>query len=416
MIRRFIIIVALLSTVLVAAQEGTTSPYSYYGIGLTKFKGTVENQSMGGLLTYSDSIHVNLRNPASYGKLKLTTYTVGGSHQRLQLENATSSESNSTSSLDYLAIGIPTGKFNFALGLIPYSAVGYDIRNVSNETANTFSGRGGMNKVFFTTAYAFNEDLSFGVDLNYNFGNTQNRFTVFQERVQFGTRQIDRTDFSGFNLNFGVDYQTRISDKLKLHTAATYAPQMDISTERSRSSVPVTFAAGGVGQIAPGYDVTLNNLPDSEITLPAQFTLGAGLGAINKWFLGAEYTNIQAADFNLNQGPSTLNPRYDNASQYRLGGYYVPNYISQSYYNRVVYRAGVRYEESGLYLNNEGINEFGISFGLGLPAGNNFSNANLGIEYGQRGTTNSGLIKENFFKLSISLSLNDKWFVQSRFD
>lgn len=86
MIKRFVIIVALLSTVLAAAQEGTSSPYSFYGIGLTKFAGTVENQSMGGLRLFSDSIHLNLRNPAGYGRLKLTTYTVGGSHLSTNLK------------------------------------------------------------------------------------------------------------------------------------------------------------------------------------------------------------------------------------------------------------------------------------------------------------------------------------------
>lgn len=417
MIRRFIIIVALLSTALMAAQEGTTSPYSYYGIGLTKFKGTVENQSMGGILTFSDSIHLNLRNPASYGKLKLTTYAVGGSHQRMQLENAGGdTESNSTTSLDYLAIGIPTGKFNFGLGIMPYSSVGYNIRNINNETANTFTGRGGMNKVFLTTAYAFNNNLSLGVDVNYNFGNIQNNFVVFQEGIQYGTRRIDRTNFSGFNLNFGIDYQAKISNSLKLHTAATYAPEMNISTETSRSTVPVTFISGGTEQMAPGYEVTTLNLPESEIRLPAQLTLGAGLGGVNTWFLGAEYTHIQEAGYNLNEGPANLTARYETAAQYRLGGYFIPQYNSQSYWERIVYRAGARYEETGLYLNNEGIDEFGISFGLGLPAGNTFSSANIGIEYGQRGTTNSGLIKENFFKLSISLSLNDQWFQQRRFD
>jgi hypothetical protein len=30
------------------AQEGTASPYSYYGIGDVRFKGTVENRSMAG--------------------------------------------------------------------------------------------------------------------------------------------------------------------------------------------------------------------------------------------------------------------------------------------------------------------------------------------------------------------------------
>lgn len=416
MIKRFSIIVAIIFTVQMAAQEGTSSPYSYYGIGLTKFKGTVENQSMGGLMLFSDSIHVNLRNPAGYGQLKITTYTIGGSHQRTQLNTATESENNSTTSLDYLAIGIPTGKLNFGLGLIPYSAVGYRIQDVNEETANQFTGRGGMNKVFLTTAYSFSEDLSLGVDLNYNFGNIQNNFTIYQNGVQFGTRQINRTDFSGFNLNFGIDYQTRINNRLKLHTAATYAPEMQISTERMRSTVPVVYSQE-IDRIPPGYTTNTINFPESKMSLPAQFNLGAGVGLPNKWFFGAEYGNIQAANYELNSGLTNLDYRYENASQYKVGGYYVPQYNSlTSYFSRMVYRGGFRYEETGLHLNNEAINEFGITFGIGLPAGSNFSNANIGFEYGQRGTTNSDLIKENFFKLSISLSLSEKWFLRSRFD
>jgi len=51
-----------------------------------------------------------------------------------------------------------------------------------------------------------------------------------------------------------------------------------------------------------------------------------------------------------------------------------------------------------------------------MGIGGDFSNLNLGLEYGQRGTTNSGLIQENFFKLSIGLSLNDQWFVKRKFN
>ncbi len=416
MIKRFSIIVAILFTTQMAAQEGTSSPYSFYGIGLPKFKGTVENQSMGGLMVFSDSIHLNLRNPASYGKLKITTYTLGGSHERTQISTTNENESSSFSSLDYLAIGVPTGKFNFGLGLIPYSAVGYRIETLNNETVNRFTGRGGMNKVFLTTAYAFSEELSLGVDLNYNFGNIQNNFTVFQSDIQFGTRQINRTDFSGFNLKFGIDYQTLIANRLKLHTAATYAPEMQISTERMRSTAPIIFSRGA-DIIAPGHEQILINFPKDNMSLPSQFTIGTGVGLPNKWFFGAEYGNIQAADFDLNSGFTNLDYRYENASQFRVGGYYIPQYNSlTNYLKRIVYRGGLRYEETGLYLNNEAINEFGITFGIGLPAGNNFSNANIGLEYGQRGTTDSNLIKENFFKLSISLSLSERWFLRSRID
>ncbi|MDP5101128.1 MAG: hypothetical protein NWQ09_07365, partial [Nonlabens sp.] len=77
----------------------------------------------------------------------------------------------------------------------------------------------------------------------------------------------------------------------------------------------------------------------------------------------------------------------------------------------------MRYEQTGLMLENESITEFGMSFGMGLPIGSRsgFSNANIGLEYGQRGTTSGGLIKENFFSLSIGLSLNDKWFTPRKY-
>ncbi len=414
MIKRFIIIVALLTTVASAAQEGTSSPYSFYGIGLTKFKGTVENQSMGGIRMFSDSIHLNLRNPGSYGRLRLTTFTVGGSHQSTALKTDDESESSRTTSLDYLAIGLPTGKLNFGLGLIPYTSVGYRILVVDEETSNRFTGRGGMNKVFLTAGYAVNDNLSVGMDVNYNFGNIQNNFTTLQSGVQFGSRQINRTDLRGFNLNFGLDYQRDLNEKLKLYTVATYAPQMDITAEKMSNIATISFRADGSEVVVEESEQTF---PQGDLSLPSELTLGAGIGTTNKWFLGAEYGRISASDYNFNSGNSFAEVQYDNASQYRVGGFYIPEYNSlTSYFSRVVYRAGLRFEETGLNLSDEGINEFGISFGVGLPAGRNFTNANIGIEYGQRGTTNSGLIQENFFKLSISLSLNDKWFVQRKFD
>ena len=85
------------------------------------------------------------------------------------------------------------------------------------------------------------------------------------------------------------------------------------------------------------------------------------------------------------------------------------------YWKRATYRAGLHFENTGLEVNNETINEFGISFGVGLPVGNYFSNANVGLEFGKRGTTNQNLIQENFVNLQISLSLNDRWFQKLKY-
>ena len=121
----------------------------------------------------------------------------------------------------------------------------------------------------------------------------------------------------------------------------------------------------------------------------------------------------------LNQKISNLTNRtfelenisYNDAVKYKIGGFYIPKYNSlTSYYKRIVYRAGIRFEETGINLNGQDINEFGISFGVGIPVGRLFSNVNIGFEIGKRGTTDFGLIQENFFNTFISLSFNDRWF------
>jgi len=78
MIKKIIISACLLLSLVSFAQEGTSSPYSFYGIGDIKFKGTVENRSMGSLSVFPDSIHINIQNPAHLASLKLTGLAIGG--------------------------------------------------------------------------------------------------------------------------------------------------------------------------------------------------------------------------------------------------------------------------------------------------------------------------------------------------
>lgn len=419
MTKRLILIVFILFSVITTAQERTSSPYSFYGIGLNTFRGTVENKSMGGLSIFSDSIHVNLQNPAGYGRLRLTNYTVGASNTSVELRSETESGSTNNTSLDYLAIGIPAKKFGFGLGLIPYSTVGYNIldRNEEAGTAARYSGKGGLNKVFLSTGYAFNENISIGAEVNYNFGNIQNKNIFVREGLQYGSREINRSDLSGLSFKVGLDYERMLNKNLQLNFGAHYTPESNLNAENRRELATILFSPTGVEFAADKRDIDVD---DTELTLPASYTVGAGLGKPRKWFLGLEYTNTAESDFS-NRSFALQGASYEAASRYKVGGFYIPNYNSlTSYLGRIVYRGGLRMEETGLVLQGEPIEEFGMSFGVGLPVGNRtndfFSNVNIGFEYGQRGTTNSGLIKENFFNAMISLSLNDRWFVQRKFE
>ncbi len=437
MIKKLVLVFIALFAIQSYAQEGTTSPYSFYGIGSLKFKGTVENRSMGGLSIYSDSIHVNLRNPASYASPNLAIYNkegrpvkfaIGGGNSSTDLKSSTESDKAKSSTFDYIAISIPLGKFGAGFGVLPYTAVGYKLETTydNGDLYERFRGSGGVNKAYFSLAYQITKSLSFGVDANYNFGNIKNDVLEFTydnegEIASYQSRQNNRSDLSGLNFNLGLSYKAMISDKLELVSGLTYTPEANLTSKNERSFSTVTINAltgqefvvntidGEDGLIAAG-------LKETDLILPSKFSFGAGIGQPRIWFIGAEYAAQKTSKFS-NDLYSDSATTFEDASTFSLGGFYIPKYNSfASYWKRVVYRAGLRQEKTGLNINNESINEFGISFGVGLPIGNLFSNANLGFEIGKRGTTNSNLIQENFINFQISLSLNDRWFNKRKYD
>ena len=435
MIKKLVLVFIAVFAIQSYAQEGTASPYSFYGIGSLKFKGTVENRSMGGLSIYTDSTHINLRNPASNAGKNLALYanesrpvkfTIGGSHVSTKLSSDNGSDKVSSTTFDYLAISIPMKKLGFGFGLLPFTSVGYKLEaiNENDDLANRFKGEGGVNKAYFSMGYLIGKGLSIGVDANYNFGNIKNSTIEFvydenNEFTQYQSRENNRSDLSGFNFSVGLTYKTMISEKLELQSGVTFTPESNLKSKNERSFSTITISSLTGQELIVNTleaDLEAQGLRETDLTLPSKISFGAGIGRPRKWFVGAEYTILNTSDFS-NDLYSSSTTTYENSSSFSLGGFYIPKYNSfSSYLKRAVYRAGVRFENTGLNINNESINEFGISFGVGLPVGNLFSNANLGFEFGKRGTTSKNLIKENFINFQLSLSLNDRWFQKRKYD
>ena len=435
MIKKLLLVFIAVLTISSYGQEGTASPYSFYGIGSLKFKGTVENRSMGGLSIYTDSIHINLRNPASYAGNNLemwnnesrpVKFTVGGSNDALKLKSDVETDKASSATFDYLALSVPVGKFGFGFGLLPFTSVGYKLQSNDSEgnVTDKFRGQGGLNKAFLGLGYQVSKELSFGIDFHYNFGNVQNSTVNYTydsdgNLTQYQSRENNRSDLSGINLNLGVSYKTMITDKLEMVSGVTYTPESSLvsKNERSFSTITISATTGQEFEINTiDTDLESLGLKETDLVMPSKFSIGTGIGEPRKWFVGAEYTAQQTSNFS-NDLYSSGATKYEDASTIALGGFYIPMYNSfDSYFKRVVYRAGLHYEKTGLNIENESINEFGISFGVGLPVGSYFSNANVGFEIGKRGTTKNNLIQENFINFQISLSLNDRWFVKRKYD
>lgn len=434
MIKKLVIVFIAVFAIQLQAQDGTASPYSFYGIGSLKFKGTVENRSMGGLSVFTDSIHVNFNNPAGYAGNNLkffnnesrpVKFTVGGSSSNLTLKSENASQKGNATTFDYLALAVPIGKFGMGFGLIPYSSVGYKLESsdADGQINHRYRGSGGLNKAFLGLGYQITSKLGIGVDASYNFGNIQNSALQFRyqdgEPLQYHTLEDNRSDLSGFNFNFGMNYKTMVTKKLELTAGLTYMPKSKINSENKRAFSSV-IADPSVNQevlvTTIEADLDSRNLRETDLTLPTKYAFGAGIGQPQKWFVGAEYGLQKTSEFD-NPIFTIGNAKFVDGSSIAVGGYYIPDYNSySSYFKRVVYRAGMRFENTGLEINNETINEFGISFGVGLPVGNLFSNANIGFEFGKKGTTKANLIQENFMNLQISLSLNDRWFQKRKYN
>lgn len=434
MIKKLLIVLVTFFAIQMYGQQGTASPYSFYGIGTLKFKGTVENRSMGGLSIYTDSVHVNLRNPAAYVGPNLKSFnnesrpikfSVGASNNSTTLKANSGEAEVSSTTFDYMALSMPLGDFGFGLGILPYSSVGYKLEDIDEDViTNRYNGQGGVNRAFLGFGYKITDKLSFGVDMNYNFGNIQNSAVEFVyddegNLIQYQSRETNRSDLSGLNFNLGLTYKTMINEKLELQAGVTYSPTSDLSSINERSFATIVInAISGQEFVINEFDGDLEaaGLAETNLTLPSRISFGAGIGDPIKWFLGAEYTRQNTSQF-ANPIVSIENSTFENASNISVGGFFIPDYNSfGSYWKRVTYRAGFYAENTGIVINDESVNEFGISFGVGLPVGNVFSNANLGFEFGRRGTTNRNLIQENFLSLKVSLSLNDRWFQKRKYN
>ena len=95
------------------------------------------------------------------------------------------------------------------------------------------------------------------------------------------------------------------------------------------------------------------------------------------------------------------------------------NKYTKWYFKLIDYSLGFRYDKTYININNTPINQYALSFGLGLPLPANrstFYKINLAGELGKRGSLSNGLVKENYLTIHLGFVINDKWFIKTKYD
>ena len=77
----------------------------------------------------------------------------------------------------------------------------------------------------------------------------------------------------------------------------------------------------------------------------------------------------------------------------------------------MTYRAGFTWYATPYRVNDRDITEWGITAGLGFPLAP-LTRLETSLEFGGRGTTEAGLIRDDIWRLHLSLSVGEIWFIR----
>jgi len=399
-------------------SQSSYSPYSYFGVGETNFSATVENQMMGGNTAYYDSVHQNMNNAASLSKLRFVNYSVGVDLKSTNYLSNSINEKSTAAAINYISVAIPTKLLSFSFGIKPKTSVGYLLENDDKSQTppelNRFTGSGGISNAFVSIGFELFENWGIGVSSSYAFGNLNHDHTKILENIELFTSVLSESSISGLDYNLSTVYQKTFNEKITLYSSIVYQPEANYKSKNSQS-ISTINPNGSYGGDSEEIDLSVTGLKNTNVKIPSSLSFGLGFGEDKKWFLGLNYMRTDEGGFK-NQLMALDNVDFKSSQTFSVGGFLLPKYDSfTNYFKTLTYRVGLRYKSGGLYVNNQQINEIGLNFGFGIPLAG-ISSANLGFEFGQRGTNKASLVKEKFFSIRIGVSLNDLWFVRSMYN
>ena len=417
----FVLAISMFISLLSIAQENHSSPYSYIGIGDPYTSGLAYNRSLGGLgVGLRSSYYLNSINPAALSAMDTMSFTfefgASGVYSILQTPNV--NESSFNGSIDYLAVGFPITRWlKTSVGFMPYSRVGYNLTEeveAMDGAENLFTlkrdikGEGGINEFYLSNSVEFLHKFSLGLKVSYVFGQITNTTTDapinYDPSISGYTEELV-TRVSDLAYSFGLQYHDKINEKYRFVLGATYGLENALKTKTS-----ILMQSYSTGHSAD--TLFINDDLKTTVSLPSFFGFGFSVGT-EKLTVGVDYHHTAWSQVSLEY----KDEKYLDAQRIIIGAEYIPKpRTATKYIHRIRYRLAGKYEASYMQINNEQLKDVGITFGVGLPMKRSKSTLNISFDMGRRGTFNSEVLTENYFRMNFDLSLHDIWFIKRKFD
>lgn len=441
--KRFPLLIAFLTitTVILAQQVGSNSPYGRYGFGVLSNPVLGASEAMGGI-SYGlrRSQQVNPGNPASYSELDSLTFIfdLGVSAQLSSMSDGVNSRDFYNGNLDYIALQFPLFRnMGGSMGLLPYSKVGYNFgnrRSLSDiQYLETYRGTGGLSQVYFGAAWEPFKSLSIGANVSYLFGNfSHSRISTPVTSNALISEGKNRFSIRELKYDLGLQYSYNISNTKSITFGAVYSPQITTKADVYSSVMNYTSDPYQSPDLEPVQIISSDTLSGEGFQIPQTF--GAGLTYQTENFLvgvDGTYQLWKNSAYSSQLDGLTDNNRYNDLYRINAGAEYVIDPYSQNFFNRIRFRGGISYSNS--YINvsvsnpessqNIGMgsyNEYGINIGLGLPFHDlrtgHLSMLNIGFGYSRQDPNSQFMVGQDMFKISVNMNVNELWFFKRQFE
>jgi hypothetical protein len=417
-------------------QTTFNSPFSMKGIGDLPNPVLIRNSAMGGIsIGMRNSAYIDFNNPAAISARDSLSFVFdfGVNGKSSKLESREHAKRSHDLNLGNLVFSFPVARnMGVALGFVPSAFTGYALNEgvgVDDPLYNPdigalsyyYKGEGGITRFFAGTAIELFDHLSIGFNFDYLFGKIHKTHELYftDNNSAFNTR-LDRDYIvSDFNFDLGLQYTAHFGEqkRLVIGLIGGTTNKKTRYTEEAYDYAVLLFP-NGTRKLDTIKHYTLYN---QRITLPPTLGIGFTFSNGEKWTAGADYSYSNWSKASIPFSNDSLIP----AQSIRVGFEFSPNPRDfRQYWKIIKYRVGGHYQSSYFTVNKLPVNDFGISFGVGLPIINRGSGMafltgrttfNISIESGWRGNVEKNFVREQYNIIKFGVSVNDLWFIKRKY-
>lgn len=410
----------------VYSQTGMLSPYSGFGVGSVQPYLNVRNMSLGGIgVGLNGNGYANPYNPGTYRAAVDTLsvrfdigFNVGMNSLRQNIGDESVRNQSTTGGLSNLEFYFPICKwYKMGIYLIPVTDMYYHTSYISpepipgiGETQLVHEGSGGLSKLGWGHSLGWGP-VSVGVNLNYMFGKLMqtSRLSFLDDTLAYYAGESEyysETKLNGFSMDVGLSYSARLKANQYLSVGASYSLKSQLHGKRT------TLAQGN---FSGGSDTAY--MPEDAVkgvfVYPSSVRAGISYEYVGQFLLGADVTYTWWNEY------SEYGKKYDffrNTYSVNLGAELKHDPQAASKARAIDYRIGGFYQTLYAAYDGREFVSYGLSLGVGIPVRKSRSMINVGFQYGRVGALRKGQIQEDYFRIGVSFTSVETWFVKPKYD